>query len=92
MRSLLYSSDLGSQYWSYALRHVVYLKNRLPHSSLKFVTPFEKLNGDKPDLSKLKVFGSRVSIHNGTRKAKLDDIGSVGTFLTYKNTDKIMYV
>jgi hypothetical protein len=49
MHALLYSSDLGSQYWSYALRHAVYLKNRLPHSSLKFVTPFEKLNGDKPD-------------------------------------------
>jgi dUTP pyrophosphatase len=92
MRALLYSSDLGSQYWSYALRHSVYLKNRLPHSSLKFDTPYERLNGDKPDLSKLKVFGSRVSIHNGSRKAKLDDIGSVGTFLTYKNTDKIMYV
>jgi transposase InsO family protein len=92
MRALLYSSDLGSQYWLYALRHSVYLKNRLPHSALKFTTPYKKLNGDKPDLSKLKVFGSRVSIHNGSRKAKLDYIGSVGTFLTYKNTDKIMYV
>jgi dUTP pyrophosphatase len=70
----------------------VYLKNRLPHLALNFTTPYKKLNGDKPDLSKLKVFGSRVSIHNGSRKAKLDDIGSVGTFLTYKNKDKIMYV
>jgi hypothetical protein len=70
----------------------VYLKNRLPHSALKFTTQFEKLNGNKPDLSKLKVFCSHASIHNGTWKAKLDDIGSVGMFLTYKNTDKIMYV
>ena len=27
MRALLYSAGLGSQYWSYALRHAVYLKN-----------------------------------------------------------------
>ena len=92
MRALLYSADLGSEYWSYALRHSVYLKNRLPHSALQFTTPFEKLNGHKPNLSKLKVFGSRVSVHNGTRGAKLDDISSVGTFLSYKNTDKIIYV
>ena len=92
MRSMLYGAGLGSKYWSYALRHAVYLKNRLPHSSLAWCTPYEKFNGCKPDLSKLKTFGSRVLIHNGKRKAKLDDISSVGTFLTYKGTNKIMYV
>ena len=92
MRALLYSSNLGSQYWSYALRHAVYLKNRLPHSALQWKTPYEALLGDKPDLSKLKSFGARVSVHSGGRKAKLDDISEVGTFLTYKGTDKVIYV
>ena len=34
MRNLLYSAGLGSEFWSYSLRHAVYLKNRWPHSSL----------------------------------------------------------
>ena len=34
MRCLLYSSKLGSEYWSFALAHAVYIKNRLFHSSL----------------------------------------------------------
>ena len=91
-RSLLYGAGLGSQYWSYALRHAVYLKNRLPHASKGWKSPYECINGIQPDLSKLKIFGSRVLVHDGKRKAKLDDISSVGTFLTYKGTNKIMYV
>ena len=35
MRCLLHSAGLGSKFWSYALRHAVYLKNRLPHSANK---------------------------------------------------------
>ena len=58
MRSMLYGAGLGSEYWSYALRHAVYLKNRLPHTALKYKTPFEAINGTKPDLSKLRVFGA----------------------------------
>jgi hypothetical protein len=30
-RCLLYNANLGPEYWIYALLHVVYLKNRLPH-------------------------------------------------------------
>jgi dUTP pyrophosphatase len=92
LRALLYSSNLGSEYWSYAIRHAVYLKNRLPHSAIAWMTPYEALLGDQPDLSKLKTFGARVSVHSGSRKAKLDDISEVGTFLNYKGTDKVMYV
>jgi dUTP pyrophosphatase len=92
VRALLYSSNLGSQYWSYAIRHAVYLKNRLPHSALQWKTPYEALLGTQPDLSKLKAFGARVSVHSGGRKAKLDDISEVGTFLNYKGTDKVIYV
>lgn len=75
MRALLYSSNLGSQYWSYALHHAVYLKNRLPHSALvQWKTPKETLLCDKPDLSKLKSFEARVRVHSGSRKAKLDNM------------------
>ena len=53
VRSLLHGAGLGSEYWSYALRHEVYLKNRLPHTALRFKTPYEKMNNKKPDLAHL---------------------------------------
>ena len=57
MRSLFYSVDLDSKFWRYALQHAVYLKNRWPHSSLQWTTPYEKINGAKPNLSNLRIFG-----------------------------------
>ena len=62
MRNLLYSEGLGSQFWSYAMRHSVYLKNRWPHSSINYMTPYEALHGVKPNLSHLRIFGSIVHI------------------------------
>ena len=34
MRCLLHSAGLGPEYWSYALIHAVYIKNRLPHTHI----------------------------------------------------------
>ena len=59
MRCTLYSADLGPEYWSYALRLSVYVKNRLPHTSIN-TTPFQALTGQRPDVSKMRIFGSRV--------------------------------
>ena len=92
MRSLLYAAGMGSQYWSYALRHSVYLKNRLPHTSLEYKTPYEIMNHTKPDLSQLRVFGSKVYYMDKPRKKKLDKMDSIGRFMTYKGTEKIAYV
>jgi hypothetical protein len=66
-RTLLYGSNLPAKYWSDALLHSVYLHNRLTHSATK-KTPFEGYYGIKPDLSCLKVFGSRVCVkQSGSR-------------------------
>jgi hypothetical protein len=78
MRSMLYGAGLGSQYWAYAIRHAVYLKNRLPHTSLQYVTPYEKLNGVKPDLSRARIFGSRVHFMHNERAKKLDKMDRFG--------------
>jgi deoxyuridine 5'-triphosphate nucleotidohydrolase len=92
MRSMLYGAGLGSKYWSYALRHAVFLKNRLPHSSLQYKTPYEAMNGIKPNLGKIRVFGARAHFMKGTRAKKLDRMDGTGTFMTYKGTDKISYI
>ena len=93
VRSLLYGSSLPATYWSDALRHCVYLHNRLVHSETRR-TPFEGYYGIKPDLSTLRVFGSRVCVKRaGERRAKLDHNDFTGIFLGYTATDEnVIYI
>ena len=60
MRCLLYNAELGSEYWSWALQHAVYIKNRLYHSSIKS-TPYQQFTGIIPDLSSLLFFRKKLS-------------------------------
>ncbi len=60
VRTLLYGSGLPAEFWSAALLHTVYLHNRLVHSSMTNRTPFEGWHGHKPDVTRLKTFGSHV--------------------------------
>ena len=57
MRCMLDSSELGPQFWSFALAHAVYVKNRLYHMKL-CMTPFQAFTGRKPYLSRLRIFDS----------------------------------
>ena len=91
-RCLLHSSGLSDKYWSYAILHAVYVKNRLPHYSIK-KTPYEAFHGRKPDLSHLRCFGSKVIIRNHKRSKKLHMKGREGYFMRYTGTDKnIIYL
>ena len=91
MRCMLHSAELGPAYWSFALAHAVYIKNCLPHSTIK-TTPFPAFTGKRPDLSRLRIFGSRVFARKtGNRPAKLDNHASEGTFLTFTATDANVY-
>ena len=93
MRCLLYSAGLDSKFWSYAIRHSVYLKNRWPHSSLHWKTPYEMLHKTKPDLTHLRVFGALVNTKSTAKRyMKLDPMTKQGLFMTYSGTDKNVYV
>ena len=93
MRCLLHSSELGPEYWTYALQHAVYIRNRLPHHSTG-TTPYESLTGMQPDLSGLRIFGSRLYARKpGKRTAKLDTNTYKGYFIGFTATDKnIIYI
>ncbi len=92
-RSLLYGSGFPAKYWSLALLHLVYLHNQLVHTNTK-ITPFKAYYGLQPDLSHLKVFGSRVCVKiSGIRRGKLDRHDFKGIFLGYTATDQnIVYL
>lgn len=57
VRSLLKTMDLPLYLWGEAVRHSVYILNRLPTRALTEKTPFEVWTGNKPNLDFLKVFG-----------------------------------
>jgi len=42
-RALMFQSHLPTNFWSYAIKHVVYLINRVPSSIIGNKTPFELL-------------------------------------------------
>ena len=48
-KSLLHAAGLGTEYWTYALKHSVYLSNRLYHSTIK-LTPYQRLRNSPPHL------------------------------------------
>ncbi len=91
MRSLLYGARLGPEYWSWALLHAVYLKNRLHHRATG-TTPYQAYTGRKPNLQHLRIFGSPiVSRLPGRRPAKLDHHIAEGIFLGYTATSRNVY-
>jgi hypothetical protein len=86
--TLLYGSSLPAKFWSAALLHLIYLHNHLIHNETR-VTPFESYYGQKPDLSSLKVFKSRVCVkRSGNHSGKLDRNDFTGIFLGYTATDQ----
>ena len=93
VRALLYGAGLPPKYWSAALLHAMYLHNCRVHVDTR-MTPYEAWHGHKPDLSRLRVFGSRVSVKkSGERAAKLDLHAYHGIFIGYSATDKnIRYI
>ena len=91
-RALLRAAGLDSSYWSFAINHAVFLLNRSYHSGVKN-TPYFLLKNEQPDLSQLRIFGSRCFYtHTKTNTKAMDDTGEVGTFLGYTATMKNVYV
>jgi hypothetical protein len=92
-RTLLHGAGIPAKFWSAALLHSVYLHNWLVHTVVK-KTPHEGFYRFKPDISHLKLFGSRMCIKcSGSRWSKLDKHDFKGFFLGYTATNhNIIYL
>ncbi|KAL8109516.1 hypothetical protein AgCh_025575 [Apium graveolens] len=65
---------LPSFMWGEAVRHSVYLLNKLPMRALSGITPYEAWNEKKPQVGFIKVFGSISYMRIPSQKmSKLDD-------------------
>ena len=92
MRASLENATLHPKYWSDALLHSTFIKNRLPHSAFNFKsTPYQELTGTKPNLRNLKLFEARTTVRRpGKRVGKVSAHYYTGIFLRYAKTMKIV--
>ncbi|WVZ10350.1 hypothetical protein V8G54_014880 [Vigna mungo] len=85
-RALLFQSHLPFVFWSYAIKHVIHLINRLPTPFLKNKSPYEIVFGKFPDLNTLRVFGCLAFANTITSgRTKLDKRASKCIFLGFKS-------
>lgn len=74
-RCLIFDSELNKSFWGEAVRTAVFLTNRTQTSALSHdLTPAEVWYSEKPDLKKIKLFGSIAHnlIPKEDRSSKLD--------------------
>jgi hypothetical protein len=94
--TMLFGANLPNKLWTEAISAAVYLKNRLPHSSLRGdITPHEMWFGIKPSLSHLRVFGCAAHTHIPEERRKKYGDGKVNHrsvhtyFVGYDKSDAI---
>ena len=88
VRSMLSNTSLPISLWTYALKTVVYLKNRVP-SKVVQKTPFELWIRRKPSLRHLYVWGCSVEIrYYNPQEKKLDARTINGYFISYLEKSK----
>lgn len=86
---LLRVSSIPENLWPEAIQHAVWLKNRAPARALRkkdAKTPYEALKGDKPTLSRERVWGSRAYVTYPTEfrlKAEMTKLHSPRGWLGY---------
>jgi len=94
---MLFGANLPNKLWTEAVSTAVYLKNRLPHSSLRGdITPHEMWFGTKPSLSHLRVFGCAAHAHIPEERRKKYGVGkvnhrSVHTYFVGYDKSEVIY-
>ena len=77
-QALRFEACLPQSYWEFSVEFAVHVYNRTPVKHIAWRTPFEVLNGKKPDISYLIVFGCGVYVYIP------DDVKSINSLLELK--------
>ena len=88
VRSILTSANVPGHWWGDALQCANYMRNRSSHSSVKRkLSPYHKWSGRPPDVSKMHIFGCRVSVLVAKPKqVKLGPKAMEGLFFGYSES------
>ena len=81
-------NNVAIKYWKEAISTVVHTLNKVQLKKYSNQTPYELWYGYKPNVSYLKVFGSKCYILKESRKRKFDVKGDEGIFLGYSYRSK----
>ena len=81
--SMRFQACLPQSWWQFSVEHAVHVYNWMPLRHLNWQTPFELLNGERPSIDHLRVFGcgAYVYIPIETRANKLAPKSELMTYL-----------
>ena len=76
---MLKDSGLPNSHWARAIYQAAYILNRIP-SSKSGISPYETLQGRKPEMRHIKIFGCLAYglKPKYDRTSKLDDVAEIG--------------
>ena len=86
--SMLYTANLPSSYWCFAIMYAIWLKRRwcnYPDS----VTPYEKWFAEKPEFASVHIFGAPITITDETAN-KENPRNRIGRFLGFGSTSAVI--
>ena len=88
-RAMLHHAGMTYGFWEFAVSTAAYIRNRSPHRSNSYVSPFERLMGYAPETAYFKVFGCLAyrHIHKDHRR-KLDPKAEKLVFVGYDDKTK----
>ena len=78
--ALLIQADLPSCLWPFALKHVTYVRNRVPHSTTG-ATPYAIVTGQTPSFKHVRVFGCTAYVLRVPRGSKFESRSLEGVYL-----------
>jgi hypothetical protein len=82
-KCMLQDADLHNRFWGKAVCTAAYLQHRLPSRSIT-KTPYQHCYGSKPDISRIRIFGSKVySLIPKQVRRKWDDRATVGVLVGF---------
>lgn len=86
-RCLLTDAKIHDRFWPEVVKTAVYLKNRTLANTMEEKTPYEIMLGEKPDISNLRLYGSRVFVRvpEVRRRSKWDRKADLGVLVGYEN-------
>ena len=84
-RCLLSDAKIHDRFWPEVVKTVVYLKNRTLANTFEKKTPYEIMMSKKPDISNLRLYGSRVFVRIAEmrRRSKCDRKADLGVFFFF---------
>ena len=89
VRSMLSDSGLPKTFWAEAVNTAAYVRNRSPTVALNNMTPYEALNGHKPNVKHFKIFGCKCYAHvPKDERSKLDSKSKHCIFVGYGSVTK----